>query len=438
MNRHGQFFIITAVLIAGALITITTILTASETINYNAVLERHDTDIMENVAHISGSEWWDQDWQFRKRVVVEEEAGQFLTGEAVTLYLDARNERVENDCDDIRTVVDGQEVAWVNTTPCDIDTYDTDVSAVARWPMDENTGTTVDDSTDGGHDGTLQGDAGWTSGRFGSGLTFDGNGDYVDVTEQSDIPDGSEDYAITAWFRADGDCSCGILGWGNYGTANETTALRLHNSGNADEISLRHYWWGNDIDATTTVPYGGVWHLVVAQFNGTHRQIWLDGEKVAEDTPGSGHNAQVQDVTIGTTNTNEYFDGSIDDPRIYASALSPGQIDGIYNNGIGLNVSLDMLPRERLSDVAVYYGNPSAADPGHTAADLNVTALSQRPTVVQVGPMRSQQEIAQKMSMYVDRFDELISPSISLQRREGRCDLLTLQSTTAVLDREIC
>ncbi len=52
---------------------------------------------------------------------------------------------------------------------------------VAHWTFDEGSGTTAYDSA-GSNDGTIYG-AQWTSGQIGGALSFDGYGDYVDLSD---------------------------------------------------------------------------------------------------------------------------------------------------------------------------------------------------------------------------------------------------------------
>lgn len=161
-------------------------------------------------------------------------------------------------------------------------------------------------------------------GVFGTGaVSFDGRNDYISIPEK-DLPANNDTYALAAWFRAGSDCSCGIIGWGDWGTTNETNAFRLRNAGDNSEVSFRHYWWGNDLDATTNIGYNK-WHFALAQFNGTHRSIWLNDRRVSVDSPSS-YRALADGARIGDTNRGEFFDGSLDEVRIYNRSLSKEEI----------------------------------------------------------------------------------------------------------------
>jgi len=95
-----------------------------------------------------------------------------------------------------------------------------------------------------------------------------------------------------------------------------------------------HYWWGNDLAVNTALSIN-TWYNVVARFDGTNRQIWLNNVLIGGDTPGSSHNVpNANNLTIGTTNVNEYFNGKISNVEIYDRAISDSEIAEIYNNFI--------------------------------------------------------------------------------------------------------
>ena len=56
------------------------------------------------------------------------------------------------------------------------------------YSFDEGQGTTVKDLSKNGNDGTLQGDATWANdGKFGGGVSLDGDEDYVDCGENDEL-----------------------------------------------------------------------------------------------------------------------------------------------------------------------------------------------------------------------------------------------------------
>ena len=150
-------------------------------------------------------------------------------------------------------------------------------------------------------------------------LSFDGADDYISIPNPKDIPLQNSSYTIEAWFYANSMGDKGIVGWGPYWTNSGVNALRLSGNG------IRHYWWANDLDATTG-DITGEWHHLAATYNGTHRILYLDGQEIVRDQPGSHLVPNADNLTIGKTFDQEFFDGKIDEVRIWNVARSQAEI----------------------------------------------------------------------------------------------------------------
>jgi hypothetical protein len=179
------------------------------------------------------------------------------------------------------------------------------------------------DLTGNGNTGLLNNSITYNSALRGS-LVLNGTDQYISFSATTNIPVGNSNYTIGVWFNADTLGDKGLVGWGNYGTANEVNAFRLTSNG------LTNYWWGNDLAVVTTITPGN-WYYAVATFDGTTRSIYVDGSLIGSDTP-TGHNVTTSsNLTIGLTNTTEYFDGNMGEVQIFDRALSSTEIAQNYN-----------------------------------------------------------------------------------------------------------
>jgi len=197
---------------------------------------------------------------------------------------------------------------------------------ISFWSCDKNTieGETLKDLW-GNNNGTIKGDITTGEGKIADALELDGAGDYVAIETPQDIPSGNDTYAIEAWFYADIMKIGGIMGWGPWGSGNQVNALRI----GTDVNGFRHYWWGNDLDKATG-DISADWHHVVAQYDGSMRSLWMDGEMINSDQ-AVGHDAQIADVNIGVTNNRtEFWDGRLDEIRLYNRALDEEEIQQNY------------------------------------------------------------------------------------------------------------
>jgi hypothetical protein len=156
----------------------------------------------------------------------------------------------------------------------------------------------------------------------GNALSLNGT-NRVNVTGTT-YPSSTSAYTMEVWVKPNTISGInGLIGWGNYGTINQTNALRFNGS-----TSLVNYWWGADLTANGIPNMNdGKWHHIAATYNGTLRTIYVDGIQRAQDSPAAP-NVTGTNVTIGETYpaANEYFDGKMDEVRIWNIGRTQAQI----------------------------------------------------------------------------------------------------------------
>ena len=154
----------------------------------------------------------------------------------------------------------------------------------------------------------------------GRSLIFDsGFGHYVQVPSNN-APLGDHAYTIEAWIKPTIMGISGILGYGDYGEGNMVNAFRLGQEG-----TLINYWWGNDL----TVNVGditGSWHHVAVSYDGDFRKMYLDGVLIGSDQPTGMNVMNSSNLTIGNTYNGEFFDGEIDEVRLWNIARTETEI----------------------------------------------------------------------------------------------------------------
>lgn len=218
------------------------------------------------------------------------------------------------------------------------------------------TGSTWYDLSGNGNNGTLNNVTFSSSGA--DTMVFNGTSSYVSFSSTSNIPIENQPYAISVWFNADSMVGAyGLVGWGSYGNGNQVNAFRVLGTN-----GLVNYWWGNDLSVYPVGLAGGSWFNAIAQYDGTTRSIWLNGATAASDTPGAHSVPSSSNLTIGNTNTTEYFPGDIAEVLIYDRALSFDEIQAIYNSGKPKYIPSGLVV---LLDAAYYSGS------GTTWTDLS-------------------------------------------------------------------
>ncbi len=239
------------------------------------------------------------------------------------------------------------------------------------WKFDEASGSPPADASGYGMDGTLISAPSASTNAAPVNFTNPRSLDFVEASQQyvqlpssTELPVGASPYTISVWINPDEmDDTQGIIGWGNYGSDEQVNALRLTANG------IVNYWWANDLSLTTG-DLTGRWHHIAATFNGTTRGIYLDGDLIGSDTPGTP-NVGNANARIGATHTDfvEFFDGMIDEVRVYDRALSQNEIGALAAGNMPATASGAFTLGGNLSianDLAIVSGNLDVSGTNYT------------------------------------------------------------------------
>ena len=221
--------------------------------------------------------------------------------------------------------------------------------AVLNMPFDSNvTSTTADavlDYSGNGNHGTLGGGTSgyaptWTStGVKGGAYDFDGTDDYAKINYDSSIDFTSSDFTTEAWIKTDSNSlDQGIIGTGNpYNFGGSGWALGYVAASTVLSFQINNGSGGNAYKFITVSDLSGSWHHVAASVDRNGNAImYLDGLAIGTlDVSGeSGGSLGSNPLNIGKLGIGAlYFDGKIDEVRIFGHILSAAQIAQNYNNG---------------------------------------------------------------------------------------------------------
>ena len=209
---------------------------------------------------------------------------------------------------------------------------------VGHWRFDEDSGTIAADSTGNGYDGTLLGDPQWIVGYLDGALEFDGNADYVDLPI-SPLLGSLTNSTFATWvdFSNEGGAWQRILDFGINETFNMFLTPRM-GTGGAMRFAITISGSGNEDQTTAPATLPSGWHHVAVTLdaeNSTHT-LYLDGDVVAENTSARYTPSDLGETTQNWLGRSQYaadgyFDGRLDDFRIYSRVLTPGHVEGLFN-----------------------------------------------------------------------------------------------------------
>ncbi|OGD78349.1 hypothetical protein A2368_03675 [Candidatus Collierbacteria bacterium RIFOXYB1_FULL_49_13] len=204
---------------------------------------------------------------------------------------------------------------------------------VGYWKMDEaswnGTAGEVIDSSGGGSNGVRSGNATTAAGKFGNGGTFDGTGDYVNGGTDTSLD--STTLTLSAWIKPttiaqyDGLISKintpDYLGWSF--SFHSNNRLRFTNNSNIEILSN-----------TNAVSTGSWQHIVFTYGSDGKYTFYVNGVSVGSGTDPGTLTPAGRSLTIGRYYENYdgyYYDGSMDEARIYNRALSEREVRDLYS-----------------------------------------------------------------------------------------------------------
>jgi len=209
---------------------------------------------------------------------------------------------------------------------------------VAAYSFNEGAGTTVTDSSGNGVSGTLQGASWTTAGKYGNALSFNGTNSFVDLGNPSALQ-LTESMTVEAWVKAaaepsdDGQIVAKANESGGWqlktspDTGGRTFGAKISGSSSAQKYS-------------NTVPALNTWYHVASVYNASTRSldVYVNGVLDSGTLRGTVPTTQILqnvNVNIGRRTGGYYFNGIIDEVRIYNRALSATEIQNDRNTPIG-------------------------------------------------------------------------------------------------------
>jgi len=205
-------------------------------------------------------------------------------------------------------------------------------SAVAVWLLDEGEGQVIEDSTENGHVGNIQGAVDWVDGKFNLALEFSGATIVVPDHEAFNFGD-DKSFAVVLWFNFSTPQDWNRLikerieapwGQGSHGWEIQTQGIEID-------------WTLDDKDSNHKIAsYPGMgdgeWHhtAMIVDRDEKIMKCYMDGagEKTA-DIEFMGSVADTLNIEFGGG-----YAGLIDDVAIFKGTLELDDVVAIMNNGL--------------------------------------------------------------------------------------------------------
>jgi len=213
----------------------------------------------------------------------------------------------------------------------------TNLGLVGYWSMNEGSGSFAGDSSGNKNTGTLTNGPTWVDGKRGKALSFDGSDDYVNVAS-STSSNITNAITISGWINVgNGTGTKEPIFESISGHASTNRMLVVTGGANNNRITIQFDIGGdnNNWYSSGTITRN-TWIHIVYTFNGSLERFYINGVFNSQNSKSGTIAAGIEAMKIGWSESespDEYFNGLIDDVRIYNRALSATEIQALYKSG---------------------------------------------------------------------------------------------------------
>jgi PKD repeat protein len=225
----------------------------------------------------------------------------------------------------VLTVSDGVKSAQKSVT---INVHDAS-GLVAAFSFDEGSGPTVTDLSGNGNNGTISG-ATWGAGRYGSALNFNGTSSMVTIPDSASL-DLTGAMTLEAWVNPSA-----VGGWRDIIYKGAIDKYLLLGSTPAASAPGTGGTFNGPVLAGSSPLAVNTWSHLAATYDRTTLRLFVNGVQVASRNVTAAIEVSTGALTIGgDTDYGQFWQGAIDNIRIYNRALSATEIQDNMSAPVG-------------------------------------------------------------------------------------------------------
>ena len=229
--------------------------------------------------------------------------------------------------------------------------YAGDPTLVGWWKLDEGEGTTAQDSSGYGNDGTFSSGPQWVAGYFGDALEFNGSSGHLDCGSDPSLD-------LTVWT---------VTFWLNLAQNKDYNGFIVKGADAAENYEVLAYGNGSFhfpimfddgtrayVNTDTGMIVVGEWaHFAYTYDSAEGRRFYKDGNLVFEDDVSGTPQVSTEPLTIGNEQSmTRVVDGTMDDVRIYSRVLTAEELaDVILGKGPNAELADDPNPADEATEV---------------------------------------------------------------------------------------
>ena len=202
---------------------------------------------------------------------------------------------------------------------------------VGAWAFGEGVGTTTVDASGNGNTGTITAATWSTQGRAGNALSFNGTNSVVRVPSSASL-NLTTGMTLSAWIRP----AVSQSGWRTI-LQRQSEAYFLNASFDSPGRPAGGGTIGGDVPyiGGSTVNPVNTWTYVALTYDGGTLRLYVNGTQAASRATGGTVQTTTNPLWIGGNQPyGEYFNGLIDEARVYNRALSQAEVQNDMNTSV--------------------------------------------------------------------------------------------------------
>jgi hypothetical protein len=198
---------------------------------------------------------------------------------------------------------------------------------IAHWTFDEGTGNIAHDSTVNANNGTIY-NGNWASGVLNGALQFNGSSTYAVVPNSSSL-NITGSITVSAWLKIN-SIPTNYVGIVAKGEGDPSYNLEFNASGaSVGLVFADSSYHGANSNALTT----NTWYLITGTYDMSQIKLYVNGNLQGVTNYTGTYQSNSEPLYIGNQQpgAGRYYNGLLDDLRIYNNALTASEIQQLYN-----------------------------------------------------------------------------------------------------------
>jgi len=196
--------------------------------------------------------------------------------------------------------------------------------------LDEGTGASTGDASGLNNTAYLQNGAAWdNNGKYGKAIAFNGSSSYLQISYNAALYP-SQSITIEAWVKPAAVVSQyqAIIEADTYWVFGQSANAACQNLAYAGFSASTHFNICDDTAQSTN------WRYLAMTYDGTTQRYYRDGVPINSVVVNENMATSIRDIYIGASGVGDYFNGLIDEVRIWSVARTQAEIQSDLNTPI--------------------------------------------------------------------------------------------------------